>query len=270
LPESLGDLTSLTDLDLSRNQLTSLSENLGNLTNLNHLYLQENQLSFLPESLGKLANLTYLDLINNHLTSLPKSLGYLTNLAELYLSKNQLISLPENLGNLTELTQLYLEENQLISLPAGLGNLTKLNTLNINANPLTDLSPLQNLSELTELFVLDDLQLPSRYLTKLLDWQSEWLLDEQNAEIRRVLIQQIGYEKICQDLGAVELHTWREYTLLKIESDVDIEPMVLLKMTCPSTRYIHILRVPPDTTSAEAAITWVNWGIHPDEFAIAT
>ena len=48
------------------------------------------------------------------------------------------------------------------------------------------------------------------------------------------------------------------------------EPMVLLKMTCPSTGHIHTLRVPPEMTSTEAAITWVNHGIHPDTFAIQT
>ena len=51
---------------------------------------------------------------------------------------------------------------------------------------------------------------------------------------------------------------------------VRIEPMVLLKMTCPSTQHIHILRVPPEMTSAEAAITWVNHGIHPDKFVVQT
>jgi leucine-rich repeat protein SHOC2 len=49
-----------------------------------------------------------------------------------------------------------------------------------------------------------------------------------------------------------------------------MEPMVLLKMTCPSTNHIHILRVPPEMTSAEEAITWVNHGIHPDRIAFAT
>ena len=48
------------------------------------------------------------------------------------------------------------------------------------------------------------------------------------------------------------------------------QPIVLLKMTCPSTGHIHILRVPPEMTSAAAAITWVNHGIHPDEFTAQT
>jgi leucine-rich repeat protein SHOC2 len=61
-----------------------------------------------------------------------------------------------------------------------------------------------------------------------------------------------------------------ELILLKIIADIDEEPMVLLKMTCLSTGHIHILRVPPEMNSAEAAITWVNHGIHPDEFSVQT
>jgi len=48
------------------------------------------------------------------------------------------------------------------------------------------------------------------------------------------------------------------------------ELMVLLKMTCPSTQHIQILQVTPEMTSAEAAITWVNYGIHPDKFTVQT
>jgi hypothetical protein len=81
-------------------------------------------------------------------------------------------------------------------------------------------------------------------------------------------------------LKADQLDVWREYTLLKIDGveavyeeeyqPIGREPMVLLKMTCPSTAHIHILRVPLEMTSAEAAITWVNHGIHPDEFTVQT
>ncbi|NJM63931.1 MAG: hypothetical protein HC849_33415 [Oscillatoriales cyanobacterium RU_3_3] len=101
-------------------------------------------------------------------------------------------------------------------------------------------------------------------------WQAQWLLTEKNAELRRVLIQAIGYERICQELQALELDSWQEYTLLKIDSDVDIEPIHLLKMTCPSTGKIHVLRVPPGVRSAKEAISWVNWEIDPEEFQVQT
>ncbi|MGL5060524.1 MAG: DUF6745 domain-containing protein [Microcoleus sp.] len=101
-------------------------------------------------------------------------------------------------------------------------------------------------------------------------WPASWLLTEKNAELRRVLIQAIGYQKICQELQAIELDSHREYTLLKIDNEIDIEPLHLLKMTCPSTGHIHVLRVPPRVLTALEAISWVNWGINPEEFQIQT
>lgn len=48
--------------------------------------------------------------------------------------------------------------------------------------------------------------LPEKY-GKLLPnkWQAKWLLEEDNVELRRVLIQGIGYSRICQELQAIEL-----------------------------------------------------------------
>ncbi len=102
------------------------------------------------------------------------------------------------------------------------------------------------------------------------NWKSEWLLSEKKAELRRIVIKEIGYYRICQELQAVELDAWEEYTLLKINKNIDIESIHLLKMICPSTKNIHILRVPPDINSAREAIAWINWGIYPEEFALQT
>jgi len=116
-------------------------------------------------------------------------------------------------------------------------------------------------------------------------WQAQWLLAEKNAELRRVSIQGIGYARICSELQATELNCWKEYTLLKIDADIDgfdpddfeddedapkKEDIYLLKMTCPSTGHIHVLRVPPDVTSAKEAIRWVNWDIESEEFSVQT
>jgi internalin A len=98
-------------------------------------------------------------------------------------------------------------------------------------------------------------------------WQSQWLLAEENAEVRRVLIEGIGYDRIIQELSAQQIDSWQEYALLQIYN-ADVEPICLLKMTCPSTGFIHALRVPPDLTSARDAIRWVNWDIDPEEFSV--
>jgi len=91
-----------------------------------------------------------------------------------------------------------------------------------------------------------------------------------------LLIQRIGYDRICQELEVRELDSWQEYTLLSIDFDDDFDddgnakPIYLLKMTCPSTGFIHALRVPPDLESAQEAIRWVNWAIDPEEFSVQT
>lgn len=100
-------------------------------------------------------------------------------------------------------------------------------------------------------------------------WRSQWLLEENNVELRRVLMQGIGYGRICQELPTLELDYWQEYTLLRMEPLlVDREPIYLLKMTCPSTGSMHVLRVPPTMRSAWEAIRWVNWGTAPEEFSV--
>jgi Leucine Rich repeats (2 copies) len=100
-------------------------------------------------------------------------------------------------------------------------------------------------------------------------WKAEWLLSEHNAELKRVLIEGIGYDRIIQELAAEQIDNWQEYALLKIDN-ADVEPIYLLKMTCPSTGFIHALRVPPNLTSAREAICWVNGGIDPEEFSVQT
>jgi leucine-rich repeat protein SHOC2 len=286
LPESIVRLTNLQILDLGNNQLNSIPESINRLTSLNELSLWETQLTSLPESIAQLTNLQRLYLSSDRLTILPETIARLTNLREFSLRHSQLSSIPEWIGQLTNLELLSVWGNQLTNIPETIARLTNLQRLDLGNNPLTDLSPLQKLNPLDLTVRCFGIDLPPRYWMKFSEWHPEWLLDEDNAEIRRIFIQQVGYERICNRLGAEMLDIWREYTLLKINNFQPVfddplavfmgrgsssrEPIILLKMTCSSTGNIHILRVPPEMESAEAAINWVNHGIHPDDFAIQT
>ncbi|MDJ0724679.1 MAG: hypothetical protein QNJ38_06175 [Prochloraceae cyanobacterium] len=78
-----------------------------------------------------------------------------------------------------------------------------------------------------------------------------------------------------QELSSKLIDSWQEYELIKIQEEINpneisIEPILLLKMICPSTNKIHVLRVPTKMISAREAIKWVNWGIDPDDFSIQT
>jgi leucine-rich repeat protein SHOC2 len=58
---------------------------------------------------------------------------------------------------------------------------------------------LQRLTDLN-IVIFANINLPRRYWAKFSEWKPQWLLDERNAEIRRILINRVGYEKNCIDL----------------------------------------------------------------------
>ena len=113
-------------------------------------------------------------------------------------------------------------------------------------------------------------RLPEKYEKHPHQWQAKWLLAEKSAEIRRVLIQGIGYDKICQEFPVTELDVWQEYTLLRIDLLEEIEPIHLLKTNCSSIGLINFLRVPPNIKTAREAISWENGGVDTEEFAFET
>jgi hypothetical protein len=121
-------------------------------------------------------------------------------------------------------------------------------------------------------YAFNGVRVPEKYgNTEPHTWNAKEVISESNVEIRRVLIEVMGYENIISQLGATELDSWREYTLLQFDSPVEgDEAYTVLKMTCPSTAHIHALRVPPEFTKAREAATWVNHGIDPMDFESET
>ena len=100
VPAVIGQLTALTYLNLSGNQLTSVPTEIGQLTSLEQLELSLNQLTSLPAEIGQLTSLTVLGLEANQLTSVPAEIGQLTSLKVLYLYGNRLTSVSAALRGL--------------------------------------------------------------------------------------------------------------------------------------------------------------------------
>ena len=158
--------------------------------------------------------------------TIPEQIKYLL-ITHLKISKTQLNNLPESIGKLSNLIDLDLSQNQLTNLPESINNLAHLSILRLSGDFLVDISILQRLHNVLRYhrsatvnylninFTINSRD--NRYLTQTSKWKPEWLLDESNTEIRRVLIEQLGYEKICEKLNSVNLDTWREYTLLRID-----------------------------------------------------
>ena len=161
LPKDIFDgLDSLTDLDLSANDLTSLPKDIfDGLTKLEKLELSNNDLTTLPEGIfDGLDSLTNLDLSGNDLTSLPKDIfDGLTKLEKLELSNNDLTTLPEGIfDGLTSMWKVKLGFNDLSSLPEDVfDGLSSLRELWLYYNELSTLPArlFDGLSSLTNLFL---------------------------------------------------------------------------------------------------------------------
>jgi len=128
IPPELGNLTSLTLLNLSNNDFSgsSIPPELGNLTNLTNLSLTQSQLSgTIPPELGLLSNLTGFNLSSNELTgSIPTQLTNLTNVNLFLLNSNKLTgSIPPEFNNLAG-SLLILIQNQLSGTIPDLTNTT--------------------------------------------------------------------------------------------------------------------------------------------------
>ena len=163
VPKGLEKLTQLTLLVLSGNQLTNV-KGLEKLTQLNNLLLHENKLTDV-KGLGELMQLKALELSLNQLTNV-KGLEKLTQLEDLGLSGNQLTDV-KGLEKLTQLTRLDLGDNKLTEVPKELEKLTKLKTLFLSRNQLTSVKDLENLTQLEVLYLSDNPALTKAQIDQL-------------------------------------------------------------------------------------------------------
>ncbi|XAR48461.1 Non-specific serine/threonine protein kinase [Bertholletia excelsa] len=141
IPQSIGIMTSLLDLELSGNFLVGpIPAELGLLKKLQLLELYYNQLDRAIPELGNLTELKDLDLSVNKLTGrIPESICSLPKLEVLQLYNNSLTGeIPGVIANSTTLTLLSLYGNKLTGeVPQGLGGFSPLNVLELSENLLS-------------------------------------------------------------------------------------------------------------------------------------
>ncbi|XP_049394847.1 receptor kinase-like protein Xa21 [Solanum stenotomum] len=143
IPNEVGNLSSILDLDLSNNNLIgSIPTSTRYLRNLQRLYLNNNKLTgFIGDNLCKLQHLGDIYLAQNQLSgSLPNCLGNVTSLRLIYMDSNKLSSnIPTSLGNLKDLIGLDLSSNNMVgSLPPEIGYLKAVNYMDLSMNQFTN------------------------------------------------------------------------------------------------------------------------------------
>jgi internalin A len=153
-------------LSLSGNQIPEIPETIAQLTNLTELYLSKNQIAVIPSAIAQLTSLTKFDLSKNQISEIPDWIGSLTNLTELYLSENQITVIPSQIVQLTSLTKLDLDKNQIPAIPDWIGDLKSLELLDLANNQIRELpQALQCLEKLNVLRLSNNpLSVPSEIL----------------------------------------------------------------------------------------------------------
>ncbi len=90
--------------------------------------------------------------------------------------------------------------------------------------------------------------------------QSAEVLSTPNVELRRVMLERIGYERFLEEVQARVMARDRdaggERLLVKVELPGD-EDFVAVCFSCPSTGRRYTLRVPPHITTGQAASAWL-------------
>ena len=178
----------------------------------------------------------HLDLSNNsHLTSLPERL----TARSLDVSAcPRLLTLPANL----HLTQwLELAGSGLTSLPAGLR--VQLRWQGTTVDERTAFRP-------EELRAAD-------------------LLRVRNVTHRRVLLERFGLDRFMHEVGGLVLDRDRdaggERQLLSVPLPDD-EPLHVLRVNCPSTAHVYMLRVPPHVRTCRRAAAWLAGFEHERDY----
>lgn len=95
------------------------------------------------------------------------------------------------------------------------------------------------------------------------------ILDEQNAEVRRVMMERVGLANFIKGANATVLDEDTDpggkRQLLKIPLKSD-EDLVCVSLYCPSTGRHYIIRVPPAMKTCRQAVAWTAGYDNPEEY----
>lgn len=111
--------------------------------------------------------------------------------------------------------------------------------------------------------------IPADFVRTLAGLTAERIRDEDNAELRRVMLEYYGYDRYLADVGAEPLHRDETGILWRIDLPGD-EPVVMVEVVNSTpepdgTYRTYYLRVPPDTRTARAGVAW-TFGLTEDEY----
>jgi hypothetical protein len=119
------------------------------------------------------------------------------------------------------------------------------------------------------LFFWNGIQVPDHVILRPDLLRVEMILSERNSEVRRAMIERYGQDRFVLHANATCLDKWQNNELLSVELPNDPDRrLVALKLRCPSTAAVYIIRVPPDQLSVRGALAW-SFGLErPEDYVL--
>jgi hypothetical protein len=111
---------------------------------------------------------------------------------------------------------------------------------------------------------------PGSFLAELATLTPERIRDEENAELRRVMLEHYGYDRYLRESEAQPVHRDETGVLWRVplSGDEDVVMVEVVNSTPEpdGTRRTYWLRVPPGTRTAREGVAW-TFGLAPEEYA---
>lgn len=110
-------------------------------------------------------------------------------------------------------------------------------------------------------------RLPLRKYEKLLAGQfpAKDILAVRNSAVRRIFVEEFGYARILAGMPHELIDREGEQELVRIVRIAREEPIVLVKVKCPSTGAFYTLRVPPGMKTVKEAVAW-TFNVNTSEY----
>ncbi|MES9559062.1 MULTISPECIES: DUF6745 domain-containing protein [unclassified Streptomyces] len=111
---------------------------------------------------------------------------------------------------------------------------------------------------------------PAEFLEELNSLTPKRIREEENAELRRVMLEFYGYDRYLTESGAEPVHRDETGVLWRIalEGDEDVVMVEVVNSTPEpdGTHRVYWLRVPPGTRTAKDGVAW-TFGLQGDAYA---
>ncbi|MFH8926630.1 DUF6745 domain-containing protein [Streptomyces pristinaespiralis] len=119
------------------------------------------------------------------------------------------------------------------------------------------------------LYAWRGMPVPAEFLRELTALTPERIRDEENAELRRVMLEYYGYDRYLAESGAQPVHRdetgilWR----IALADDEDVVMVEVVNSTPEpdGSHRTYWLRVPPTTRTAREGVAW-TFGMHADVY----